>query len=78
MLFRSQRLPKKGLRLNTIEDYFKFVFIPARRGRTVDEIRYDTETEVNVVQVDADKDIVYYTFTKINGKWKLSLPKNPD
>ncbi len=74
----SQRLPKKGLRLNTIEDYFKFVFIPARRGRTVDEIRYDTETEVNVVQVDADKDIVYYTFTKINGKWKLTLPKNPD
>ncbi|MDO4506255.1 MAG: hypothetical protein Q4B64_04855 [Spirochaetales bacterium] len=74
----SQRLPKKGLRLNTIEDYFKFVFIPARRGRSVDEIRYDTETEVNVVQVDADKDIVYYTFTKINGKWKLTLPKNPD
>ncbi|MCQ2240642.1 hypothetical protein [Treponema sp.] len=74
----AQRLPKKGLRLNTIEDYFKFVFIPARRGRTVDEIRYDTKTEVNVVQVDDDKDIVYYTFTKINDKWKLTLPKNPN
>ncbi|WP_407396991.1 hypothetical protein [Treponema sp.] len=73
----AQRLPKKGLRLNTIEDYFKFVFIPARRGRTVDEIRYDTETEVNVVQVDDDKDIVYYSFKKISGKWKLVLPQNP-
>ncbi|MBQ0039719.1 MAG: hypothetical protein KBS64_04780 [Treponema sp.] len=73
----AQRLPKKGLRLNTIEDYFKFVFIPARRGHTVDEIRYDTETEVNVVQVDDDKDIVYYSFQKISGKWKLVLPKNP-
>lgn len=73
----AQRLPKKGLRLNSIEDYFKFVFIPARRGHTVDEIRYDTETEVNVVQVDDDKDIVYYNFQKVNDKWRLVLPKNP-
>lgn len=74
----AQRLPKKGLRLNSIEDYFKFVFIPARRGHTVDEIRYDTTTEVNVVQVDADKDIVYYNFHKVGDKWKLVLPKNPN
>ena len=73
----AQRLPKKGLRLNSIEDYFKFVFIPARRGHTVDEIRYDTETEVNVVQVDDDKDIVYYNFHKVEDKWRLVLPKNP-
>ncbi|MCI5830053.1 MAG: hypothetical protein SPJ89_12790 [Treponema sp.] len=73
----SQRLPKKGLRLNSIEDYFKFVFIPARKGHTVNEIRYDTQTEVNVVQAEDDKDIVYYSFTKINDKWKLVLPKNP-
>lgn len=74
----AQRLPKKGLKLATIEDYFKFVFVPARRGHTVDEIRYDTATEVNVVQVDDDKDIVYYSFKKIDGKWKLFLPKNPN
>lgn len=73
----AQRLPKKGLRLNSIDDYFKFVFIPARRGHTVDEIRYETETEVNVVQVDDDKDIVYYNFHKVKDKWRLVLPKNP-
>lgn len=63
------------LRLETIEDYFKFYFIPARVGKRIDEIRYDTETEVNAVQVNADKDIVYYNFNKVNDKWKLVIPK---
>lgn len=74
----ASRLPKKGLKLKSIEDYFRFVFIPARKGHKVDEIRYDSETEVKVVEVEDDKDTVYYNFHKINDKWKLSIPKNPD
>lgn len=74
----SNRLPKKGLRLNNIEDYFKFVFIPARAGHTVDEIRYETETLVKAVQVQDNTDVVYYNFHKTGGQWKLVLPKNPD
>ncbi|MDE6351482.1 MAG: hypothetical protein K2K67_10835, partial [Treponemataceae bacterium] len=34
------RLPIKGLQLKTLEDYFKYVFVPARMGREVTEIRY--------------------------------------
>ena len=52
----ANRLPKKGLRLNTIEDYFKFVFIPARAGHTVDEIRYETKSLVKAVQVQNNTD----------------------
>lgn len=74
----ANRLPKKGLRLNTIEDYFKFVFIPARAGHTVDEIRYETKSLVKAVQVQNNTDVVYYNFHKVNGQWKLVLPKNPD
>lgn len=74
----ANRLPKKGLRLNTIEDYFKFVFIPARAGHTVDEIRYETKSLVKAVQVQDNTDVVYYNFHKVNDQWKLVLPKNPD
>ena len=55
----ASRLPKKGLKLKSIEDYFRFVFIPARKGHKVDEIRYDSETDVKVVEVEDDKDTVY-------------------
>lgn len=74
----ANRLPKKGLRLNTIEDYFKFVFIPARAGHTVDEIRYETKSLVKAVQVQDNTDVVYYNFHKVNDQWKLVLPKNAD
>lgn len=75
----SKRLPIKGLRLKTLEDYFKFVFIPSRLNKKVDEIRYVSSNFVKVVQmqesVNEYKDIIYYTFEKINGKWLLCLDK---
>ncbi len=71
----SSRLPGNGIiRLNTLEDYFKYVFIPARKGRAVDEIRYETPTSVKVVQVNGNMDIIYYSFYKINNEWKIHLP----
>ncbi len=71
----QNRLPVKGITLKTLEDYFKYVFIPSRTGRTVDEIRYETDTQVKVVHVDGDEDTVYYYFKKsANGEWKLHLP----
>lgn len=70
----ASRLPVKGLKLNSLQDYFKFVFVPSRAGHTVDEIRYETESLVKAVQVSDETDVVYYNFHKIDGKWKLSLP----
>ena len=69
------RLPIKGLQLKTLEDYFRYVFVPARNGREVTEIRYVSPTYVKAVQVTKeDKDIVYYYFNKINGKWMVNIP----
>ena len=73
------RLPVKGLQLTNLEDYFKYVFIPSRSGRRVDEIRYENDKQVKAVQVNGSTDVVYYNFEKnANGVWKLRLPSNSD
>lgn len=70
----SAMLPIKGIQLNSLEDYFKFVFIQSRIGRQVDEIRYVSDSYVKAVQVTDSQDVVYYYFVKINGIWKVTLP----
>ena len=75
----QNRLPVKGLTLKTLEDYFKYVFIPSRTGRTVDEIRYETARLVKAVHVNGDNDTVYYYFKKsAKGDWKIHLPPISD
>ena len=70
----SKMLPVKGLRMNSLRDYFTYIFVPSRKGRKVDEIRYASKTSVKAVQVREDTDIVYYYFNKINGKWLVHIP----
>lgn len=68
------RLPVKGLRLNSLEDYFKYVFVPARKGREVTEIRYISDKYIKAIQVGSDQDVVYYYFNKIDGFWMVNIP----
>jgi len=71
----QKKLPDKTIQLHGIGDYFKYVFIPARKRSNVDEIRYISKTNVKAVQVKADNSIVvYYYFQKINGKWMVHIP----
>lgn len=77
----QKRLPVKGLSLTSLQDYFKYVFIPSRQGNKMDEIRYETERSVKAVQIRKnDKgeyvgDTVFYYLRKIDGQWKLHLPQ---
>ncbi len=73
----SNRLPSRGsVTLKSLSDYFIYVFIPSRQGRNIDEIRYMSSDSVEAVQVLEDKnELVYYNFKKVNGEWKLSLPR---
>lgn len=72
----QKKLPNKMLQINTIKDYFNYVFIPSRKISKVDEIRYISKTNVKAVEVREDKSIlVYYYFKKIDGKWLVNLPK---
>lgn len=76
----SQRLPVSvraqlpSKRLKTLRDYFSFVFVPARKDRVVDEIRYISPESVKAVDVTDDSDVIYYNFKKIGGKWFVHLP----
>lgn len=74
----ASRLPVKGLKLTTLEDYFRYIFISSRAGKRVDEIRYITTNSVKAVQVDETADIVYYNFHKVDEEWKLHLPELSD
>ena len=70
----QRKLPNKLIELKTIEDYFKYVFIPARKNSHIDEIRYVSKTHVKAVQVREESDAIYYEFKKDNGKWLVYLP----
>ena len=76
------KLPIKGLQLRTLQDYFKYVFVPSRAGRNITTIRYESENDVKAVQVTSldsseteEKYTVYYYFNKIDGHWQLHLPE---
>ena len=77
----QKRLPVKGLTLGSLEDYFKYIFIPSRQGNEMDEIRYETESSVKAVQIRTDEkgrydgDTVYYYLRKVGDGWKLHLPQ---
>ena len=43
-------------------------------GRNVNEIRYISRTEVKAVEVQDNKDIIYYEFEKIDNRWLVKLP----
>lgn len=72
----SKQLPIKGIQLKSLEDYFKYLFIPSRMGRQIDEIRYISSTSIKAIQVGKQSNdiIVFYNFKKINDEWFVELP----
>lgn len=71
----QKKLPTKQIVLKDISDYFYYVFIPSRKRSQVDEIRYISKTNIKAVQVKEDfSTVVYYYFTKKDGKWLVHLP----
>ena len=77
----EKRLPVKGIKLRDLKDYFNYVFIPARTGKTVSEIRYISDTYINAVQVHEpaagqteEQLTIYYYFNKIDGRWMVNIP----
>lgn len=70
----SKKLPVKGIQLRNLEDYFKYVFVPSRMGRQIDEIRYISSKSIKAVQVKDEDIIIFYNFKKINNEWFVELP----
>ena len=71
----QKKLPDKTRVLYGIEDYFKYVFIPARKRSQVTEIRYVSKTNIKAVELkDNGKVIAYYQFVKLDNKWLIHIP----
>ena len=70
----SKKLPVKGIQLKSLQDYFRYVFVPSRMGRKIDEIRYISSKSIKAVQVRDEDIIIFYNFKKINGEWFVELP----
>lgn len=64
---------KYNFELKNLREYFEYFFIPARKGRVVDEIRYVTPTEIKAVQYKDKEDIIYYQFEKNGDSWLIRL-----
>ena len=71
----SLLIPNNTKVLDSIDEYFKKVYLASREGREVSEIRYNSQTEVKAVEVQKNNDIVIYDFIKENDEWYLSIPK---
>ena len=72
------RSPTKD-KLNSLRDYFQNVFIKARVGKEITEIRYISDKYVKAVQTRENQpDLIYYYFNKIGGKWMVHIPPLED
>lgn len=73
----QKKLPNKQIQLKGIRDYLKYVFIPARQNRTIDEIRYVSKSYVKAVEENKseNKTTVYYYFVKEGNKWLVDIPE---
>jgi len=70
----AEKLPGGGrVKLNSLKDYFEKFFIPARKGRVIDEIRYVTPDLVKAVQYKDNEDITTYLFERSGDTWVLTL-----
>lgn len=73
---QTSRLPVKNLKLNNLQDYFKYVFVVSRQKCRVDDINYITPTRVKVLQREPGKVLIIYNLEKFEGHWKIVLETN--
>ena len=69
----SEGLPSnlKGKQLKSIEDFFYYVFVPARQNGRVDDIEYLTPTKVRVFNIEPKRTLIFYNLEKIDNRWLL-------
>lgn len=67
----SESLPVKGLKLNSLKDFFNYVFVPSRQKIKVDDIKFLSPVKVNVIMLSKKKELLVYALEKFNEKWLL-------
>ena len=73
----SENLKKKTggtVKLSSLQDYFKYVFVPSRQNIKVDDIEFLSPQRVNVLMLAKGRQLLIYDLEKIKGRWLL-LPR---
>lgn len=68
----SEQLPIKGIKLNSLKDYFNYVFVPSRKNIRVDDITFTSPKKVNVIMRNNGVKLLIYSLEKQNENWKLT------
>ncbi len=61
----------KGLKLESLKDYFTYVFVASRQNIKVDDIEFLSPVRVNVLMVKSGKKLLVYDLEKIDNRWLL-------
>jgi len=72
-----ENLKKKtagAIKLSTLQDYFNYIFVPARQNIQVDDIEFLSPQRVNVLMIANGQKLLIYDLEKIQGRWLL-LPR---
>ncbi len=66
-------LQEKNIRLSSLEDYFRYVFVPSRQNIRVDDIQFITPTRVYVIMEISrgQRAAVYILEKSAGGEWRL-------
>lgn len=65
-------LKQLGIKLKTLEDYFKFEVVPSRADVSVDDISFLDENRVNVYTVVDKERVLLYLLKLYDKEWKIS------
>jgi len=68
----SPFLKGNGIKLNSLEDYFRFVVVPSRAKVAVDDITFVDENRVEVWTVVDNERLLLYLLKLYGNSWKIS------
>ncbi len=68
----SPFLKQAGVKLTSLEDYFRFVVVPSRAKVVVDDISFVDEDRVEVWTVVDNERLLLYLLKLYGNRWKIS------
>ncbi len=73
LLQQSQRpvLERNEIVLESIEDYFTYVFVPSRANLRLDDIVFLSDNTVEAIMVIDEKRYVLYLLKRVDDRWKI-------
>ena len=66
-------LKKRGIKLNSLQDYFFHVVVPSRSRVKLDDLSFIDDSRVKAITFIDEKRSILYLLEKINDTWKIGI-----